>query len=142
MTRWIDVDSDTATAGTLGYLVHTTDTRNGCTERWSLRDRPLRTNMSHEPRLHDWCGSDSNVSRTACGVARIVRVNAAGDRAQIVDVTGPDLAAFLERDGYPELLPEGTPRCPGDPCLASENTETTLDAVAAHHTDTANRRRE
>jgi hypothetical protein len=35
----------------------------------------------------------------------VVRVNANGDRAQIAAVTGDDLVAFLERDGYPELAP-------------------------------------
>lgn len=103
MAKWIDcMDFG---VGAIGYLA---STDNSNTRSWnvlSLRERPLRTNVSREPRLHGWCGETNNVSRTAMGVWKVVKTNAAGDRAQIVQVTGADLAAFLERDGYPELIP-------------------------------------
>jgi hypothetical protein len=43
--------------------------------------------------------------RTARGVVRVTAVNANGDRARIASVTGDDLREFLERDGFPELMP-------------------------------------
>jgi len=108
MSTWIDVDYET-TVGTIGYLVETLDTSRGGPHRLSLRDRPLRTNVSHEPRLYGWCGETDNKSRTAAGVAKVVRMNRLGDRAQIVSLTGENLRAFLEQDGYPELI-EATPQ--------------------------------
>lgn len=109
MSQWIDIgygDANSA-VGDTGYLV---ETRNGNTgrEHLALRERPLRTNQSGVPRLRGWCGETDNQSRTAKGVAKIVRVNKAEDRAQIVAVTGADLAAFLEADGYPELIGDGS----------------------------------
>jgi hypothetical protein len=98
MAKWIDHQD--ATVGDIGYLVETHT--NGRTS-WSLWDRPLRTNVSHEPRLSGWCGETDNRSRFARGVGRVVRVNAAGDRAQIVTLAGDELSEFLARDGYPEL---------------------------------------
>lgn len=102
---WIDCDDLTTKLGTIGYLVETVDTNNGRTT-FSLQERPLRTNQSREPRLTGWCGETNNRSRTARGAWRVTRVNGAGDRAQIVQVKGAELAAFLDRDGYPDLAPE------------------------------------
>ncbi len=104
MSKWIDVCGGES-VGTIGYLVSTDDSNRRAWNVLSLRERPLRTNRSHEPRLAGWCGEDNNKSRTAMGVWKIVRLNRDGDRAQIARVTGADLAAFLERDGYPELIP-------------------------------------
>lgn len=101
MARWIDVEFGT-TVGTIGYLVETLDTSSGRTS-WSLRERPLRTNQSLEPRLTGWCGETDNRSRHAHGVWRVTRINRTGERGQIVQLTGAALAAHLEADGYPEL---------------------------------------
>ncbi len=101
---WIDCDFLDLNVHELGYLVETLNTSTGRTS-WSLRDRPLRTNQTNEPRLAGWCGETDNRSRYACGVVRVVRTNRALDRVQIAQVTGPELAAFLEEDGHPELAP-------------------------------------
>ena len=107
-TMWIDCDvydfNPTATIGTHGYLVRTLNTSNGV-ESHSLRERPLRTNQSHEPRLTGWCGETDNRSRYAVGVWKIVQVNKARDRVRIVRLHGADLACFLADDGHPDLMP-------------------------------------
>ena len=101
MSKWIDCEN--GIVGTIGYLVGVVDTSRGGGPRYSLRERPARTNQSHEARLEGWCGETDNRSVTADGAWKIVRVNAAGDRAQIVRLEGASLAAFLEGDGHPEL---------------------------------------
>lgn len=103
MNKWIDSD---ATTGTTGYLVETINNNARGAQSFSIRERPLRTNQSNEPRLSGWCGETNNLSRFARGVWKVVRTNKDGTRAQIVRVEGADLAAFLEADGYPELIPE------------------------------------
>lgn len=109
MAKWIDIQyGETAAVGAIGYLVETFDTSRGGDGRLSLRERPLRTNQSHEPRLSGWCGETNNKSKNARGVWKIVRMNKAGERAQIVELTGPELTAFLEADGYPELAEVAT----------------------------------
>ena len=104
---WIDTDySNARDIGRHFYLARTLDTSTG-RERWSLRERPCRTNRSGEARLDGWCGETNNRSCYAEGVCKIVRLNEAGDRALVAKVTGADLVAFLERDGYPQLLKGG-----------------------------------
>lgn len=102
MSKWIDIDY-TQGVSTIGYLVETLNTSTGRTS-WSLRERPLRTNQSLEPRLFGWCGETDNRSRTACGVWTVVQVNKAGERARITQLKGEALADFLEKDGYPDLV--------------------------------------
>lgn len=104
MNKWIDCDSYSTKIGAIGYLVETLNTNNGATS-FSLHDRPLRTNQSLQPRIDGWCGETDNRSRHARGVWRIARTNKAGDRAQIVRLDGAERDAFLESDGYPELIP-------------------------------------
>ena len=99
------IDSEYSKIGTIGYLVRTLNTSDG-SDRYSLRERPARTNMSHEPRLTGWVGETNNRSSTAVGCYRVVRTNRAGDRAQIARVEGKELADFLASEGYPELIPE------------------------------------
>ena len=108
--QWIDIDlgGDFSNVGERGYLVETLNTSTGRTSL-ALHERPLRTNQSNEPRLAGWCGETNNRSRYARGVWEIRRFNKAMDRAQIARVEGDDLAAFLERDGYPELTPSAEP---------------------------------
>jgi len=101
MDRWIDCELS-AMPGLTGYLVETV--HDGKVS-WSLRERPLRTNQSNEPRLMGWCGETNNRSRTAHGVVEIVKVNKANDRAMVARLRGERLASFLESDGYPELIP-------------------------------------
>lgn len=100
--KWIDCSYDTV-VGEIGYLVETINTSTGRTS-WSLRDRPLHTNQSGEPRLSGWCGETDNKSRHAHGVWRVTRVASKTERAQIVRLEGAELKAQLERDGYPELI--------------------------------------
>jgi hypothetical protein len=96
---WIDCEEK---HGTLGYLVETLNTNTGRTT-FSLYERPCRTNQSLEPRLWGWCGETDNRSRYARGVVRVVKRNRLGDRARVAQVTGVELAAFLESEGYPDL---------------------------------------
>lgn len=105
MARWIDCEEYSTKIGTTGYLVETFNTSNGRTS-FSLHERPLRTNQSHKPRLRGWCGETNNRSQYARGVWRVSRMNATGTRAQIVPLSDSELAAFLEGDGYPELIPQ------------------------------------
>jgi hypothetical protein len=98
---WIDSDYSTPVGGMV-YLVSVT--RNGV-ERFVLADRPLHTNRSHEPHLFGWCGETDNRSYTAHGVIKVVKENSAGTRIMIAPVMGETLAAFLQSDGYPELIP-------------------------------------
>lgn len=104
---WIDCDynDDCSSVGDTGFLVKSFST-NHARETYHLRDEPLRTNRSHEPKLFGWCGETNNVSRTAMGVWRIAKANKAGTRVLIAQVTGAELAAFLDEAGYPELLEE------------------------------------
>lgn len=101
--QWIDCEDGSITHGYLVETVH-----NGRTS-WSIRERPLRTNQSNEARLTGWCGETDNKSRFARGVVRVISRNAGGDRARIAPVTGAELAAWLERDGHPELNPFDAP---------------------------------
>jgi hypothetical protein len=98
---WIDCEY--AEVGYIGYLVEVLDTNTGRSCH-TLHEQPARTNRSHEPRLSGWCGETNNRSLTACGVWRVVQLNRTGERARIVGLTGDELSAFLEQDGYPELL--------------------------------------
>lgn len=98
---WIDADAYETTVGATGYLVETLNTNTGRTT-WALRDRPLRTNQSLQPRLHGWCGETDNRSRYARGMVRVVRVTLR-DRALVTKLDGAELAAALEADGYPDL---------------------------------------
>jgi hypothetical protein len=102
MNKWIDFENYSMGVGDSGYLV--SRTKNGRAS-FALHERPLRTNQSNQPTLDGWCGETDNVSRFARGAWRVARMNKAGDRAQIVRLEGADLAEFLERDGYPELIP-------------------------------------
>lgn len=104
MNKWINCDDYSTKIGTVGYLVEVWNSNTGGTS-FHLYERPLHTNRSNEPRLQGWCGEDNNRSKTARGAWKVVRQNKAGDRAQIVKLAGDDLAAFLETDGYPELIP-------------------------------------
>jgi hypothetical protein len=100
---WIDVEY--VSIGTIGYLVETVNTSTGGTS-WSLYDRPPLTNRSHEPRLYGWLGETDNRSRTARGMVRVTALNKNRDRARIARLTGDELSAALEGDGYPELANE------------------------------------
>jgi len=103
MSKWIDCDAYDMSVGHIGYLVETLNTNTGRT-LWCLHERPLRTNRSHEATLYGWCGETNNLNRNARGAWRVVRINKARDRIQIVKLSGGALAAHLEADGYPELV--------------------------------------
>ncbi len=102
--QWID--GETLSVGDIGFLVETTSYKNGSVTRFGLYDRPCHTNQSHEPQLVGWCGETNNVSRTAVGLAKVVKV-AKNGRAQVVPVTGAEGAAWLRDEaGYPDLVPD------------------------------------
>jgi hypothetical protein len=102
---WIDHDyyGSVLGEGATGYLTRILDTSTG-SERYLLHTSPERKNRSGEPVLNGWAGETNNRSRTAVGVWTVVRFNLSRERALIERVTGPTLAAFLEGDGYPELV--------------------------------------
>ena len=101
---WIDCDDYETKIGTTGYLVETVN-NNARATTWAIRERPLHTNQSNQPRLYGWCGETDNKSRFARGVVRVAALNKAGDRCRVSRLVGAELAAWLERDGYPELVP-------------------------------------
>lgn len=71
---------------------------------FGLRSTPLRTNKSHEPRLHGLCGETDNISRFARGIGVVTRL--AGpydDRARVRQLIGKSQSVALEKLGYPEL---------------------------------------
>lgn len=105
MATWIDCDSDFG-VGDIGYLVSSDDSNRRAWDVLRLYRTPLRTNQSHEERLTGWCGETDNVSRTAKGVWRIVRLNKQGDRALVTQLKGADLCTFLANDGRPSLIPD------------------------------------
>jgi hypothetical protein len=100
--RWID--GEDLSVGDIGFLVSAQ--RQGSAPRYGLYQRPCHTNISHAPKLTGWCGSTNDVSRFACGLARVVR-SAGNGRVQVVEVDDAEGAAWL-RDvaGYPELIPD------------------------------------
>jgi hypothetical protein len=98
---WIDADHYDTHPGDVRFLVEVFNTSTGGT-RWSLQDRPLRTNRSLQPRLTGWCGETNNRSRTAHGLVRVVRVTP-NDRALVTRLRGAALDAALEEVGYPGL---------------------------------------
>jgi hypothetical protein len=102
---WIDCGQDVA-VGDAGYLASIDDSNRRSWDRLALYPTPLRTNRSNEERLTGWCGETDNVSKTAKGAWRVVRKNRSGDRAQIVQLKGADLCAFLASDGRPNLIPD------------------------------------
>ena len=101
---WIDNDHHGLKLGQIGYLVEPLPPGTGqaC---WSVRDRPLRTNTTDEPRLHGYCGETNKHGRTAHGVVIVVEVNGSKSRARIASVVGERLAEFLRSDGHPGLVP-------------------------------------
>jgi len=108
MNKWIDCESygdEITIIGGIGFLVESHDNNHGGSVSRSLYGSPLRTNQSREPRLFGWCGETNNVSKFARGVWRVSRINKAGDRMQIVKIIGDDRDAWLEKNGWGELVP-------------------------------------
>jgi hypothetical protein len=101
--RWLTVWEPLA-VGDVRYLVETLDTSSGRTS-WGLRDTPLHTNQSIEPRLHGWCGETNNRSHYARGLVVVSRL--AGEQRERVLVrraTPTEARAYLAKAGYPELI--------------------------------------
>lgn len=105
-TMWID--GEELSVGDIGFLVRTSNHVKG-SERHELRDRPPRTNVSHQDTPRGWCGSYNDNSTSGLGVWKVVRV-AKNGRAQIVEVTDrEELEAFLDEYGFPELIEQCLP---------------------------------
>ena len=99
------IDSDDVSVGDTRFLVETLDTSTGGISH-SLRDSPLRTNQSHQPRLVGWCGETDNRSRTARGMVRVTKVVRPNDgfaRACVRKLAKSELKDALAHAGYPEL---------------------------------------
>lgn len=99
------IDSDDVSVGDVRFLVETLNTSNGVTT-WSLRDAPLRTNQSHEPRLSGWCGETNNRSHYARGmviVTKVARKYDAFNRACVRAAKAAERADALLSCGYPDL---------------------------------------
>lgn len=102
-TQWIDYSGDEVTGiGGMGFVVEVSNPYRG-TSTVRLESEPPRTNQSHEPVLNGWCGETNNVSRYGCGAAKIVKLNKAGTRALVRQLTCTELAIFLASSGYPDL---------------------------------------
>jgi hypothetical protein len=97
---WCDEDDVEVVGSQVGFLVRVVR-ENERSERHVLKARPAHTNRSHEPRLHGWCGTDDNIARYGCGLARVSRV-AGNGRAQLVRVE--PTTEILESLGYPGLI--------------------------------------
>jgi hypothetical protein len=108
IAMWIDLNLESVTTvGAVLFLVESIDTNRG-TSRRSLRGTPLRTNLSHEPRLQGWCGETDNISRHAHGmvvVTKIVDGHGDGyDRACCRRASDAEMTAACEAAGYPDLV--------------------------------------
>lgn len=89
--------------GSIGYLVGASE--GGAEEHFVLLVNPPRTNMSREPRLRGWLGETNNRSRTAYGLRKVTKFDPARNRFKLARVTAEEERAFLERDGWAELIP-------------------------------------
>jgi len=87
----------------VGFLVEITDNNLG-SNRYEVWSAPAHTNMSREPLLYGWCGSWNNRATEACGMVRVIR-EAKNGRLLVQELEGADLAAELEKAGYPDLAP-------------------------------------
>ena len=67
------------------FLALRTDNNHRGAETYSLSVRPCRTNLSHEIKLHGWCGETNNVSVDACGAVEVYRDRAGRLRARQTD---------------------------------------------------------
>jgi hypothetical protein len=107
MNIWIDTNYDAElNVGDVGYLVSSDNSNTRAWDVLTLHSTPLRTNRSHEERLTGWCGETDNVSRTAKGAWRVVKLNKKGDRMMIRQIHRGDLCTFLANDGRPNLIPD------------------------------------
>lgn len=105
-TMWID--GDDLEVGEVGFLVRTSNPVKR-SEWHELRNRPPRTNVSHQDTPRGWCGSYNDNSTSGLGVWKVIRV-AKNGRAQIVEVTDRDeLVAFLDECGFPDLIEQCMP---------------------------------
>lgn len=102
MQKWIDCDY--VTTGTVGFLIESANAVAGF-RNYDLSDRPARTNLSNEPRLHGWCGSYNGITTYARGLVRVTKVLRNG-RAQVTSVPDDELEDALDKLGYPELFDE------------------------------------
>ena len=98
--QWIGPD-DSLAVGDVGFLVAKTNVLHSST-RYELRNTPAHTNLSHEPRLHGWCGTYNDLSTSARGMVRVERV-AKNGRAYVRALDGAELTAAAEELGYPDL---------------------------------------
>lgn len=101
-TMWIDNQQEFG-VGDMAFLIEFCNTNTGASQ-YMLRNQPAYTNVSREPRLRGWCGSDNNVSTTGVGVYRVIRIAKSG-RYFMEEVRSDELREFLEEMGYPELIP-------------------------------------
>ena len=97
---WIGPD-ESLNLGDKGFLIEFSNSVRH-TERWELRDTPAHTNQSNQPRLEGWCGSTNDLSTSAHGMGKVIRV-AKNGRCLIQTLEGDELAAALEELGYPDL---------------------------------------
>lgn len=100
-TQWIGDEISSFNVGDVGFLIRKYHATKGW-EKFELRDHPGKTNMSLEIKLDGWLGSTNDISATALGVWKVVRV-AKNGRAQVARLEGNDEAAALEELGYPDI---------------------------------------
>jgi hypothetical protein len=67
--------AETETPAAVGDLVFLVECVKTGETRVLARRRPIRTNVSHEPRLRGWVGETDNVSRTALGAGIVTRIS-------------------------------------------------------------------
>jgi hypothetical protein len=101
--KWIGPNENLA-VGDVGFLIKQTNENQGWT-RYDLRITPAHTNRSRQPKLYGWCGSYNNLSTTAEGMAKVIRV-AKNHRVLIEEIDGQEVESALEELGYPELYAE------------------------------------
>jgi len=98
---WVDHDLPCKIGDTF-FLVQLSP--QGRADVWRLQDAPARTNNSHESTLVGSCGETNNTHKQACGVWRVAAFNTKGTRVQLRELEGDALRAWLDAEGWGELL--------------------------------------
>jgi hypothetical protein len=100
---WIDEHSCCGVAdGEVGFLIWW-ENEIGPQGGYRLEQHPVRGNLSGQPILHGWAGTNNNYRTEGRGLAKAVKVAKNGRRRlELIEAT----EEILEELGYPELLEE------------------------------------
>jgi hypothetical protein len=96
-----DLATNFAPIGTVGFLARHDYHREG-RAAYFLEEKPCHTNMSHDPKLHGWCGTTNDVATHAMGLARVSQVTKNG-RVRPTPLKDSEVPEALRGLGWPSL---------------------------------------